>query len=326
MSYTQEPVPNKLSTQALIDYGPNATFRRLASISDWIEGIFVRGGHGKLLELSTTVEHVVKESHEWIVTLRKVIDGRNYCWQETFDAVVVASGHYNMPWFPVVEGFLEFNSKFPRAILHSKHFQGGSKFAGKVHLLLPTVECKTNSRPESYCGRSFSLLDRDHSQDFQSCQGSLYASLMEESINAYGWAPFEHPSLSVKRAIQRLDPQTGRIYFTDGSFLDNVDHIIYESGYTFGFPFSSKVQGLIKMCCRRLPVVYQHTWDIEDPTLTFIEGFTFRAYEWQAAAVARFLAGRSKSLPSMSYQLEWERQRGREKRGEKCYYSMRSEY
>jgi hypothetical protein len=93
---------------------------------------------------------------------------------------------------------------------------------------------------------------------------------MEESINAYGWAPFEHPSLSVKRAIQRLDPQTGRIYFTDGSFLDNVDHIIYESGYTFGFPFSSKVQGLIKMCCRRLPVVYQHTWDIEDPTLTFV--------------------------------------------------------
>jgi hypothetical protein len=101
-------------------------------------------------------------------------------------------------------------------------------------------------------------------------KGPLYASVREEPIEAYGWVPFEHPKVSVKPAIQRLDPETGRVHFADGSFLDNVDHIIYGTGYTFSFPFLSKVQDRIKMGYRRLPGVYQHTWDIEDPTLTFV--------------------------------------------------------
>jgi len=55
-------------------------------------------------------------------------------------------------------------------------------------------------------------------------------------------------------------------------------------------------------------------------------GFTFRAYEWQAVAVARFLAGRSKPLPPIPEQLEWERKRVAEKRGGKDYYSIAPNY
>jgi hypothetical protein len=101
-------------------------------------------------------------------------------------------------------------------------------------------------------------------------KGPLYASVQDEPIEAYGWVPFEHPKVSVKPAIKRLDPQTGCVHFTDGSYLDNVDHIIYGTGYTFSFPFLPKIQDRIKMGYRRLPGVYQHTWDIEDPTLTFV--------------------------------------------------------
>jgi cation diffusion facilitator CzcD-associated flavoprotein CzcO len=85
-----------------------------------------------LLELETTVERVEKENGEWVIALRKVLKGRNYWWRETFDAVVVASGHYNVPWFPKVEGLLEFDRRFPGAIHHSKHFREGSKYRGKV--------------------------------------------------------------------------------------------------------------------------------------------------------------------------------------------------
>ncbi|CAJ0554688.1 Ff.00g132010.m01.CDS01 [Fusarium sp. VM40] len=312
MSYTQEPFPNKLSSQALAEYGPNAPVRHHSTIRDWIEAIFVRGGHGKLLELSTTVERVVKENHEWIVALRKVIDGRNYWWQETFDTVVVASGHYNVPWFPVVEGFLGFDSKFPLAILHSKHFRGGAKFAGKRVIVV---------------GASVSSVEIIY-EILDLVKNPLYASVREEPIEAYGWVPFEHPQISVKPAIQRLDPETGRIHLADGSYLDNIDHIIYGTGYTFSVPFLPKVQDRIKAGYRRLPGVFQHTWDIEDPTLTFVGMiglFTFRAYEWQAVAVARFLTSRSKPLPSVSRQLEWEQHRVREKRGGKAYYSIGSE-
>lgn len=51
-------------------------------------------------------------------------------------------------------------------------------------------------------------------------------------------------------------------------------------------------------------------------------GFTFRVYEWQAVAVARFFAGRSKPLPPVEEQREWERRRVAALRGGKAYYSI----
>jgi cation diffusion facilitator CzcD-associated flavoprotein CzcO len=107
MSFTQEPFPDKLSERTLAEYGPGAPFRHHTTIRDWVEGIFARGGHEKLVELSTTVEKVEKIAGEWVVTLRKEQGGRNYWWREKFDAVVVATGHYNVPWFPELPGLGE---------------------------------------------------------------------------------------------------------------------------------------------------------------------------------------------------------------------------
>ncbi|KAF4455771.1 hypothetical protein F53441_1970 [Fusarium austroafricanum] len=314
MCYTQEPFPDKLSKRTLDEYGPGAPFRHHSTICEWIEGIFTRGGHDKLLELETAVERVEKVNDEWIVTLRKVLDGHNYWWQETFDAVVVASGHYNVPWFPEVEGMLEFEEMFPGAIEHSKHFREASKYKGKRVIVV---------------GASVSSVEIIHEiLDFT--DGQVYASIRGEPIPSHGWVPFEHPKITVKPAIQRFDPEAQRVHFADGSYLDGIDHIIYGTGYTFSFPFIPAVQERVKHACRRLPGVYQHTWNIEDPTLTFVGmvggGFTFRAYEWQSVAIARFLAGRSKPLPSIPEQLEWERQRVSEKKGGKAYYSIAPEY
>ena len=132
MSFTEEPLPNRLSPQTLKEYGPGAPYRHHTVVRQWIEDIFIRGGHDRLLELRTSVELVVKVKDEWEVTLRKVVNGSNYWWKETFDAVVVASGHYNVPWFPLVEGFLEYDQQFPGAIVHSKHFRAGRNYKGKV--------------------------------------------------------------------------------------------------------------------------------------------------------------------------------------------------
>ncbi|KAH7234907.1 uncharacterized protein BKA55DRAFT_708864 [Fusarium redolens] len=296
MSYTQEPFPKKLSKKTLDEYGPDSPFRHHSVVREWIEGIFARGGHDKLLELETTIERVEKENGEWVITLRKVLKGRNYWWRETFDAVVVASGHYNVPWFPEVEGLLEFDRKFPGAIQHSKHFREASKYRGKRVIVV---------------GASVSSIEIIH-EILGVVDGQVYASIRDQPIPAFGWIPFEHPKISIKPAIQRFDPETGRVHFTDGSYLDNIDHIIYGTGYTFSFPFIPAVQKRVKNAYRRLPGLGG--------------GFTFRAYEWQSVAIARFLAGRAKALPSIPEQLEWERQRVNEKRGGKDYYSIAPDY
>ncbi|KAI5865486.1 FAD/NAD(P)-binding domain-containing protein [Durotheca rogersii] len=314
MSYTQEPFPDRLSARTLADHGPGAPFRHHAVIREWVEGIFARGGHDKLVELGTTVERAEKVAGEWVLTLRKESQGRNLWWRETFDAVVVASGHYNIPWFPSVPGLVEYDQKFPGRILHSKHFRTASKFKGKRVVVV---------------GGSISAHEVVH-EIIGFAESPVYASLRGDPIPAFGWEPFLHPDIVVKKQISKLDPETGRVHFADGSSLDGVDHIVFGTGYTFSLPYLPHVQNRIRNAYRRLPGVYQHTWDIEDPTLTFVGmlggGFTFRVYEWQAVAVARHLAGRAKALPSIPEQLEWERKRVAERGGGKDYYSIAPNY
>jgi cation diffusion facilitator CzcD-associated flavoprotein CzcO len=51
---------------------------------------------------------------------------------ETFDAVVVASGHYWVPYVPDIEGLDQFEKTRPGSVVHSKHFRGRDLFHGKV--------------------------------------------------------------------------------------------------------------------------------------------------------------------------------------------------
>jgi cation diffusion facilitator CzcD-associated flavoprotein CzcO len=135
MSFTQEPFPDKLSQRTLEKYGPGAPFRHREVIREWIEGIFTRNGNDKLLELNTTVERAVKSNGEWVLTLRKETPGEDFWWEERFDALVVASGHYNVPWLPDIPGLAEYDARFPGRIVHSKHFRGPEQYKGKVSFL-----------------------------------------------------------------------------------------------------------------------------------------------------------------------------------------------
>jgi cation diffusion facilitator CzcD-associated flavoprotein CzcO len=136
MSYTQYPFPDKLSDVILERYGQGAPFRDRELIREWVEDIFVRNGHDKLVELNTSVERAEKQGDKWILTLRKEVQGKNRWWQEEFDALVVASGHYNIPWLPQIPGLVEYNARYPGRVIHSKHFREAKKFNGKVCSLL----------------------------------------------------------------------------------------------------------------------------------------------------------------------------------------------
>lgn len=144
MSYTQEPFPERLSERTLRQYGPGAPFRHRETIRGWVENIFVKNGTEKFLELGTTVEKAVKEGDEWVLTLRKEGPGKDYWWREWFDALVVATGHYNIPWFPDIPGLAEYDERFPGRIVHSKHFRGADKFKGKVSIYNPLSRPREN--------------------------------------------------------------------------------------------------------------------------------------------------------------------------------------
>jgi cation diffusion facilitator CzcD-associated flavoprotein CzcO len=72
----------------------------------YIENYFALHKTDVLLELNTTVEDVAKIEHasnngssQWKLTLRKhdALQDADLWWEETFDAVILANGHYSVP-------------------------------------------------------------------------------------------------------------------------------------------------------------------------------------------------------------------------------------
>jgi cation diffusion facilitator CzcD-associated flavoprotein CzcO len=52
--------------------------------------------------------------------------------EQTFDAVVCASGHYSDPFVPNIRGIAEFSMSHPGIISHSKYYRRPDKYAKKV--------------------------------------------------------------------------------------------------------------------------------------------------------------------------------------------------
>lgn len=108
----------------------------------------------------------------------------------------------------------------------------------------------------------------------------------------------------------------GRIIFDDDTYLDDVDTIIYCTGYLASFPFwNTKANGrpFFDYKSNKLIKGYWHTFIQDFPTLAIVglpRVLTFRGFEYQAVALARLFAGRNTvSLPPLEEMEKWERNR-----------------
>lgn len=145
-----EAIPAERSAWSVAVHGEDTPFRHWTVMRRYVEGLFARGGYGeRLVCYGTSVERAEKRGGEWVLTLRReeeeeeegeVGGGKKKSvtdvWtQERFDAVVVASGHFNVPWIPPVEGLDEFERRWPGSVLHSKMFRGRDDYRDKVRFL-----------------------------------------------------------------------------------------------------------------------------------------------------------------------------------------------
>jgi cation diffusion facilitator CzcD-associated flavoprotein CzcO len=140
MQFSQEPIPAELSERTIAAHGTTSPFRHWKVLRRYIESLIHRRGYQDLVVYNTTVERVEKVGSEWKVTLRKEGSETDYWWVEWFDAVVVASGHYWVPYIPPIEGLEEMERILPGSVLHSKHFRGNQKFKGKVGFPLTATQ------------------------------------------------------------------------------------------------------------------------------------------------------------------------------------------
>jgi cation diffusion facilitator CzcD-associated flavoprotein CzcO len=141
MSFSQEPIPEIRSQWAIDRHGLDTPFRHHSVLRQYIEDLFTREQYQDLVRYNTTVERAIKDSNsqKWILTLRRPDENgaqTDYWWSEEFDAVVVASGHYAVPFIPAIPGLKEFAARNPGSVEHTKHYRSPDKYRGKVSVVL----------------------------------------------------------------------------------------------------------------------------------------------------------------------------------------------
>jgi hypothetical protein len=302
MSFSQEPFPDERTPLNISRHGPESPFRHWKAVKNYIQGLLDRRGYQEVVSYNTTVELVYKnqETGKWTVTLRQLCENgkEDRWWTETFDAVLVASGHYIVPFIPETPGLAQFARDFPGSVEHSKAWRKPAKYQDKRVVVV--------GASISGADISWTLADYVEPPLTSVTRGKYHPYFFDFA--------FQHPCIEerppITKVVSNRETNERTVYFQDGSKLEKVDHIIFGTGYSWTLHFIPELAATIRN--NRLPNLYQHVFWREDPTLCFVgataAGFTFKVFEWQAVLAARFLAGRI-TLPPVSEQIKWEEDR-----------------
>ncbi|KAI0196498.1 hypothetical protein EV127DRAFT_330300 [Xylaria flabelliformis] len=228
---------------------------------------------------------------------------------ETYDAVVVASGHYSAPYIPSgMPGISEFATAHPDVISHSKIYRKASAFAGKRVVLVGSGPSGLDiaSQISGVCKSPLIISARSPiPEDMAAYLG------VGDKVRVVGTIKqflVEDKGIEVHSAPQVEGENTERIL--------NVDAIIFCTGYLYTFPFisasslPSSTPPLITDG-RRVHGIARHFIHTYHPTLVFpglpIKIIPFPLAEAQAAVFSRLWTNR---LPSPSHEelQRWERE------------------
>lgn len=226
-----------------------------------------------------------------------------------YDAVVVANGHYTVPYVPDIKGIANWNATYPGAIIHSKAYRKPEDFTGKKVLVV---------------GNSASGLDIA-TQIGKYCQSPVFLSA--RSVSAFGTLPPAAWREDVDELVEFLPAIDGdrALKFKSGRIVNGIDAVVFATGYFYSFPFLSTLSPVLVTDGLRVRGLYQHLFDIEHPTLAFpvinLKVIPFPLSQNQAAVVARVWSGRL-DLPSTAEMRQWEQDTIKEK-GDGRYFHLK---
>lgn len=205
------------------------------------------------VQFDTEVVSITKTaSAEWQVQSRSVYEGADAISTETFDRVVVATGHYETPRIPHYPGLEEFDQLYPSVIRHSKYYRTPDEYAGKTVLTV---------------GSGPSGIDIAH-QISTVANRPLYQSTRSPITVAPSSEGIQHVA-----QIHQFN-KDGSIEMKDGSILSQIDHVLFCTGYLYSFPFlqlgSREDETALITDGERLHHLYEQIFYMHDPTIAFL--------------------------------------------------------
>jgi cation diffusion facilitator CzcD-associated flavoprotein CzcO len=247
-----------------------------------------------LVHYSTQVTNAEPTSKSPDSTWR--VHTRNFATSEEqdleFDALIVANGHFIVPYVPDIHGIRAWNAKFPDAITHSKYYRRAETYQAKKVIVV---------------GNSASGADISN-QIAPHCRIPLLWSSRSTSLFSATHGSADEKRRSVP-PIKRFIAETQGVEFEDGSVEENIDAVVFATGYFYSFPFLQNVKPDLITDGSHVNHTYQHLFYAPQPTLSFLtlnqRVIPFPIAEAQASVLARVYSGRL-GLPSREQMRGWE--------------------
>lgn len=317
MSFSYSDFSDERTEESVKFFGPNHPFRHHSVVKDYIQKEIAK--FENLVQYNTSVEKVVKHGRQWIISLR-VINKNNkkydYWYEEVYDAIIVANGHYSIPYVPKIPGLVEVQQQNSDIIEHTKSFRKVSNYKNKKICIVGTGTSATD------------LI----SDTIGQTKGHIIVSSRSEPGELFKFSFGDSKKVLVKPEISKIvisdDKLTASVAFLDGSFVEGVERIIFATGYLYNFPFLKNNEIVVNKS-NRVEKLYQHIFKMDDPTLSFVgivvASITFRVFEYQSTLISGVLRGRV-SLPPIKDQLQWEKERIANKGDSRAFHVIPPEY
>ncbi|CEP63357.1 uncharacterized protein LALA0_S08e00562g [Lachancea lanzarotensis] len=265
-----------------------------------------------IVKYSQEVEQYVHFNHEvvslryndatrkYLVSTKNLVT--NHSLTEEFDAVVIASGFYDLPYVPDRPGLKEWHTKFPSSVSHAKDFDAPEDFENVSGEIIVVGNSASGS------DLAFELATQ--------LKRRVYKSKRSESLMPAGY----DDRIKNVADILNLDPETKTVHFVDGTKILNVEKIIFCTGYLKSLPFlptvsqvksqGDKILASLVTDGGQVHNLYNHIVAYNLPTLGVIGLPKYvlptRLSETQGAWLARVWSGRI-GLPSLETMLDYEK-------------------
>lgn len=277
-------------------------------IENYLKSLSAENGVHHVTQFNTRVEDAKKSSDgkSWVLRTVTLLHGEGWPrvvernW--TFDAVVVASGHYNTPRIPTIPGLSEWKSHSPSRIIHSKEYRFPETFRGKNILIIGggTSAMDVARETVDYASRVI-----------QSTRGGAFdlpETMLPDTVERVGG--IEKFVITGGKSEEAPDGHIpGHVLLKDGTKLSDIDYIVLATGYITSYPFLPQFHAdttsiddagrdiLVASDGNMVHNLYKDIFYTEDPTLSFVGvpyyTATFSLFDFQAQAVARILTGKN---------------------------------
>jgi trimethylamine monooxygenase len=248
---------------------PIPSYPPRAVLYDYIAGRVEKSGVRKYVKFHHAVRHVAYEQATDVFTITVKDLNADRLLSETFDCVVVATGHFSTPNVPYFEGV----EQFPGRVLHAHDFRSADEFQGKTVLLI---------------GSSYSAED---------IGVQCYKYGAKSIIISYRTRPMGFKWPQRIQEVPLLTKLVGRTaHFKDGASAD-IDALILCTGYQHHFPFLPEDLRL-KTNNRLYPLgLYRGVVWQNNPKLFYIgmqdQYYTFNMFDAQAWYARDVIMGRT---------------------------------